>query len=553
MKEIGSARLARQREGVSDHPDIGETDFPDMVQYATDCIYEANEEEPRFFEYMGNVARVYTTADKKNRIEILDEKKFKHEVNAVTTWIETKMRGEAVTQREVSMPFDVASHLFGGRVIAYLPLSGIINTPAFTRDGDLITVPGYHVASGLYYKPDNSLDVPQVSKEPTEEEVFEAKRLFIEELVGDFPLGGYTRDELMEKALHGAGVPAVTHIIGMIVLMFCRDLIVGPTPGHLLTKPSPATGASLLTDVCTTLANGEVTAPMTLPPSDEEMQKTLVSTMADGSNVLYFDNIDKDVNSGVLASAMTAPKAKGRMLGHSSMLEAEVRCVWILCGNNVRLSHELIRRLVMVDLDAKMEFPEDRDGWRHDDIIAWVTENRGLLVWAALTLIQNWIAKGKKMQSKNILNSYENWSRIIGGICEAAGLGGFLENREHLKESATVEGDETLRLFLIELAKKGTGTKFRAGSTSGGAVSIQDVLNDGCEDNGDKAFKMKHWGVNPETGNYQEAGAIGRKFRELAAKPHTVIVDGVKKQLTFEREADTKNGTFFYISKVADL
>lgn len=274
--------------------------------------------------------------------------------------------------------------------------------------------------------------------------------------------------------------------------------------------------------------------------------------MADGSNIVYFDNIDKDVNSGGLASAMTAPKVKGRMLGYSKNLEAEVRCIWILCGNNVRLSDELVRRLVMVDLDAKMEDPEERDGWHHEDIMEWVAQNRGKLVWAALTLIQNWIAKGRKPFSGPLLNSYENWSRVIGGICEAAGLGGFLENREHLKQSAATEADETLRLFLTELAQKGSGTKFRAGSTTGGAVALIDVLNEGCEENGFNPFKLSGWGYNAETRDYQESGAIGRKFRELAAKPHTVVVNGTKVRLTFEREEDKKNGTYFYIATVED-
>jgi len=225
-------------------------------------------------------------------------------------------------------------------------------------------------------------------------------------------------------------------------------MVKGPTPGHLVTKPSPATGASLLTDICSIIANGEVTPAMTIPPSDEEMQKTLITTMADGSNIVYFDNIDKDVNSGVLASSLTAPIVKGRMLGHSKMLEAEVRCIWVLCGNNVRLSDELIRRLLMIDLDARVAHPEARSGWHHEDIGGWVREHRGQLVWACLTLIQNWVSAGMPLQREQILNSYENWSRVVGGIMEANGLGGFMGNRKELHDRAADATGDDIDLFL---------------------------------------------------------------------------------------------------------
>lgn len=444
-------REYRQNSGKEEapkHPVIDEWDFDEKVSYAYARIQTANEKDPQIFQYMEALARIEDNAESIPRIVVLDKDKYRTEVNKITTWLKTKMIGESVTLRKVAMERDVSDHLFGDRYSGYPNLLGLTKTPVFTRDGDLITVPGYHSASGLFYKPDNSLDVPKVSKEPTEEEVYEAKRLFIEEVFGDFPLGGKTRKEIIDEGLNGDGIPAVTHLIGMVLLMFCRDMVRGPTPGHLLTKPSPGTGASLLTDVCTTIANGEVTAAMTIPSSDEEMQKSLVATMSDGSNIVYYDNIDKDVNSGGLASAMTAPKVKGRLLGHSKNLEAEVRCIWILCGNNVRLSDELIRRLLMVDLDARMAHPESRSGWRHDDILEWVRQNRGSLVWAALTLIQNWIAKGRPLQSKNILNSFENWSRVIGGIVTEAGLGGFLENRDQLKERASDSSGNDIDFFL---------------------------------------------------------------------------------------------------------
>lgn len=450
QNDVEAARRARDEENgdtVEVIPVENQWDFGDMVEWGEKRIKDTNAKKPRLFHYIDEVARIEETADRIPRIKQLTEKQFAAELNEITKWHHASTMGDVVRNREVAAPKDVVSQLFSSAHTVYPKLRGLVTTPTFTRDGSLITTPGFH-ESGLYYWNQGELDVPQVSKKPTAEEVAEAKRLLVEEVFADFPLGGLVRDEIVEQALNGEGVPAITNLISMLLLMFCRDLIDGPTPGHLLTKPTPGTGASLLTDVCSIIANGEATPALPMPPNNEEMQKTLLTLISDGSNIIYFDNIDQSVDSGALASALTAPKIRGRILGKSQQAEAEVRAVWVLCGNNVRLSTELVRRLVMVDLDANMANPEKRSGWRHKLLPVWVQENRGQLVWACLTLVQNWVSQGMHRDEGVILNSYENWSGVMGGILKAADLGGFLSNRAELKERASDGGEDDITLFL---------------------------------------------------------------------------------------------------------
>jgi hypothetical protein len=257
-----------------------------------------------------------------------------------------------------------------------------------------------------------------------------------------------SRPEIMEQAFSEEGIPAVTHCLSMIMLLFAREMVVGSTPGHLMTKPAPGTGASLLNDVCSIIATGQPTPAVAMPRNPEEMSKTLITFMADGSPIIYFDNISAGVDSGELASAMTAPKYKARMLGKSQTVEAEVRCVWVFTGNNVQLSNELLRRLVMIDLDARMANPEMRTKFKHKDIISWAKENRGELVHACLTIIQNWLAQGRPSYEGPVLNSFENWSRVMGGIMQSAGLNGFLGNRDELKEIASDDADDEVTPLL---------------------------------------------------------------------------------------------------------
>ncbi len=497
-------------------PVINQWDFGDMVGWGENRIQEANAKKPRLFHYIDEVARIEENAEGVPRIRMLTEKQFAAELNEFTKWCHVSTMCDVERRREVAAPKEVVSQLYSSAHTVYPMLRGLVTSPIFVEDGSLITVPGFH-ESGLYYWNQGQLDVPQVSKTPSAEELAEAKRL-LEEILADFPLGGLTRDEIVEKALDPEdpeGVPAVANVLSLLLLMFCRDMIDGPTPGHLITKPSPGTGASLLTDVLSMIANGEETPAQALPANKDEMEKTLLTLIADGTNIIYFDNIDQSVDSGPFASALTAPKFRGRKLGQTQSVEAVVRAVWILCGNNMRMSQELIRRLVMVDLDAKVAKPGQRSGWRHDDIKGYIRDNRGDLVWACLTIIQNWVARGMKGDNSAILNSYENWSRVMGGILREAGIRGFMGNREELEADVADEQADMLDVLLRILASNDSGTKFQAGD-------IMAALNGGCAETEFKPALIPGWGYDRETLKYFNATQIGRKFRDVARRPHIV-------------------------------
>ena len=65
--------------------------------------------------------------------------------------------------------------------------------------------------------------------------------------------------------------------------------------------------------------------------------------------------------------------------------------------------------------------------FRHPDIEQWVEANRSDLVWAALVIFQNWLARGMTPATLQ-MGSFEHWCKTLGGVLEAAGIKGFLEN-----------------------------------------------------------------------------------------------------------------------------
>jgi len=442
-------------------PLVNEADFHTMIAYGRNRIDAANKAEPRCFHYMDQLAVIRDRATKKGaRIKWLNEGSFANFLNTVAVF--QKAVGDGGARQGVPAPRELISHLYHDDYDSYPALRGLVTSPMYTAKGKLVASNGYHKESQLYMKLHDQLAVKTVSDAPTEDEVLRAKTMLVEEVFADFPLGGLTRSELVEQALYGDGVAAMTNLIGLTLLPFMREMVDGPTPGHLLTKPAPGTGASLLTDVVSIITTGSTSPAMAMPGNKDEMGKTLTSVLANGNTIVFFDNISHAVDSGELASAMTTPVYAARILGKSQTVETEVRCVWILTGNNVKLSHELVRRLLMIDLNAKVKNPELRTDFKHQDIRGWATENRGELVWACLTLIQNWIARGQKRDTTTVLASFENWSTVMGGVLKAAGIGNFMGNGDQLKAAATTAKRTGENDFIEALCTEfGHGSVFR--------------------------------------------------------------------------------------------
>jgi hypothetical protein len=310
-------------------------------------------------------------------------------------------------------------------------LRAITDVPIFASDGTLISVPGYHPDSGIYYRPALGLAVPSVPDQPGESEVEKAKRV-IDDVLCDFPFASEA-----DRA----------HAIGLMLLPFVRELIAGPTPLTLIDAPTYGSGKGLLAQVC--LAPGCSELAFLAPGQDDnELRKMITSALLEYKRVLVLDNVTQ-LRSPVLAMAITASRWQDRLLGVNHVVSFPARCIWVATGNNVQLSGEIMRRCVWIRLLPPCERPWTREPnqFRHPCLIDYVKRHRAKLVWAALTMVQNWLASGKPSFSGRPLGSFEAWSRTVGGILQAAGIAGFLENQNEFYESAD-EDSLTARCFV---------------------------------------------------------------------------------------------------------
>jgi hypothetical protein len=328
-------------------------------------------------------------------------------------------------------------------------LAGIVNTPVFGSDGTLLTEPGYHQEARLLYHPAPGFVLPPIAERPTAKDVEVARELLLADLLGDFPFVNEA-----ERA----------HALSLLLLGFIRAMINGPTPLHVIEKPTPGTGATLMVDAIATVLTGIGAPVMTEGRDDEEWRKRLTAKLRQIPSLVLIDNLRHPLDSSAVAAALTAPHWEDRILGVSEMTRLPIRCVWIATGNNPEFSNEMARRIVRIRLDAHIDQPWRRDGFRHPDLMSWVRANRGRLVAACLILIQAWIAAGKPKGSR-VIGSYENWSRIMGGVLEVASVPGFLGNLDEMLAAADGEG-AVWRSFIgawwdrFGTAEAGTGDLF---------------------------------------------------------------------------------------------
>lgn len=341
-------------------------------------------------------------------------------------WVRSRKNGDEVVTTTTQPPLYVVKDMLVEPNMPLPSIQGITYTPIYGPDGTLETQPGYHQSSELYYIDQKQREIPEVSPTPTQAEVKKAVDLLINELLIDFPF---------------TDTCSRVHAVAALLLPFCRPMIQGPTPLHLIDAPKRGTGKSLLARAIHLIVTGMDASVDRLPNTDEETDKKISSILRDGRPIVVLDNASGNVERDSLNAVLTSTRYSGRLLGKSEMMELPNRTTWMMTGNNVDLTGDIHRRVCWIRLDAKMDKPYTRSQqqFQHPNLMAWIEQNRGRLIWAALTLIQNWIAKGRPSSTAS-LGSFEDWSHTIGGILQAAGLSGFLDNQKELVEISDQEG-----------------------------------------------------------------------------------------------------------------
>lgn len=397
----------------------------DIIDGALKALREAND-PPALFIRGGRLTRIALDENCAATLETNTLPSLRERLTRAADWIATTVNAKGeTTVRETHPPRIVVEDLLElSAYEGFPPLLGIVAAPIFAPDGSLSLTPGYHAGSRTFFHSPTPLTLPDTN--PTPGNVEAAKRLLLNDLLGDFPF---------------ADAASRAQALAYLLLGFVRPLITGPTPLHLFGAPRSRTGKSLCCELCAAVFTGR--APMAKPATtDEETGKALLAYLLSGQSHIIYDNV-RSLNYPSLMAAITAQDYSDRILGVSRHINLPVRVVWAATANNLTANDEITGRSVWIHLDAGIENPEERQEFRHADIRAWAMAHRAELIGAALTLCRAWIAANRPAYSgeNGTLGNFESWVAVMGGLLETVGVPGFLGNRAAWRERADTDSE----------------------------------------------------------------------------------------------------------------
>ena len=314
------------------------------------------------------------------------------------------------------------------------PIRGIVTSPVLRADGSILQTQGYDIDSGLYV--DLTEAFPEIDSDPTAEAISAAVATLLD-LVSDFPF--------KDSASLAAWVAS-------LLTPLAREAYRGCTgPLSLFDANIRGSGKTLLADINSLIVTGREATRLTAPQNDEEARKRITALVNDSDRIVLIDNITGRFGCASLDAALTGTVWKDRRLGHTELIEAPLRMTWYASGNNVLLGEDTARRTCHIRLESPLENPEDRSGFKYQDIRKHVRKNRPALLAAALTILRGYIAAGRPDQHLKPWGSFEGWSDLVRNSIVWCGLVDPGETRTELRATSDSQAG-SLRQMLVAVA-----------------------------------------------------------------------------------------------------
>ena len=363
---------------------------------ATDAVLQVLRDRSELFDF-GSNAIVFVADGKATPVSrdwLVDHAGRVAEFYSVKT--ERDDDGNVTSTREI--PEDAPTYI-ANAIIAkhgsrnFLKLTAVTTAPTLRPDGSVFDKPGHDPTTGLMYVSAEAypLEVPSA---PTVEQALDALAKLWHP-IRLFPFA----DEV------AVGVTLAT----MLAACLRPELPTCPATGF--DAPAAGTGKTLLAKCIGALATGSDVA--VLPPTNEEdeCRKRLFAALRGGSKVLLWDNVREPLGNSVIDSFLTSSLFADRVLGVSENVELPNRSLFLVTGNNLVLTGDTHRRILLARLDAQIETPFKRE-FEFDPFTA-VCSNRQALVMAALTIVRAYIAEGRPKVAKGRIASFELWDDLV--------------------------------------------------------------------------------------------------------------------------------------------
>ena len=339
-----------------------------------------------------------------------DGRILKHTLNTIASEVETYMRVEKGGKgAPAKLPGELMRRVVErewfpgvGEIKAAVPL------PVVRADGSVASEQGLDERTGLYVQ-HGAARAPRLLDTDGMREALE--RVWAP--FAEFPFADQSAKSVCLAAMFTA---------------VCRPAI--PTaPAFLVNAQVFGTGKTLLSSALLWLT-GEKPRMSAIGREQAEQAKVLTSILDQGPLTIMFDNVMRYLDaSSELCMALTCEEYNSRLLGKSVMLRLPNRAMWVLNGNNVSISGDMVRRLLPINLCSD-EAPELR---KHGfDPVEMIRANMDSIRGDLIDLLITYSAYGREETRRKIggYASFEEWNGLVRGAVVWLGWGDPIEEMQ---------------------------------------------------------------------------------------------------------------------------
>ncbi|MCF7967960.1 MAG: RepB family DNA primase [Methylococcaceae bacterium] len=348
-------------------------------------------ETGRYFQQGGAIVSVMTPPGGETAARHIRKEALPFLLTGHASWLRNDARsGEWVP---IDAPNKVCSGLFDAPEYLHLPaLNAIARQPYLRPDGSVVTQAGFDPVTGTFGAFDARLF--NVIENPSESEIQSALRQIMALVIETSFATEADKAAALAAFLTAAARPSLP-----------------VAPGFLFNAHQPGSGKSYLQDLAILFATDGDVASATLKANDDEMEKSILATLLRSPAVVRFDEAQGDILPiKFLVSSLTSEHVAGRILGQSKVIAPSTRSLFLFAGNNIQPVGDMLRRVLVCNLDAKVENPESRE-FKHDPL-TYLRDHRAEYVSAALTLICAHHQAKERMPCRP-LNGFPRWDEWI--------------------------------------------------------------------------------------------------------------------------------------------
>ena len=184
--------------------------------------------------------------------------------------------------------------------------------------------------------------------------------------------------------------------LSALLTRLARGAIDGECPMFVSRANTPGAGKGLLWNLIGFICDGRAPGKTAHKVREEHFNDEIVSTLMRGPAMTVIDNVPEKarLDSATLACVLTTPTYDARAKGGAVQLSLPVRTLFFATGNGLRLSGEIERRSLVIDMEVR----DTATPWERTDlpkIEQMAKTGRAEYLSAAMTILRAWHEAGR--------------------------------------------------------------------------------------------------------------------------------------------------------------